>query len=209
MSEAIKKHGPIDHLLESSAHPSRSGTSDVLIQERLGVAQLQLIARNGKVSQLQKNLIEFLGHKEALAPMEGAERKGAFICATGPLEYWVFVYGRSVPRAADFLEQIVGDSACIFDQSEGRCILRFSGENALNVLAKGMPLDLHPTAFPSQGTAYTVIEHVPTLVARRVRSACWDISIPRSYAVSFVTWLMEAAREYGYVIEKPRSLRQD
>jgi len=169
--------------------------SDISIHERPGVTQLQLVARNGKTAELAANISRFLARKTALAPSEGAANKGLFICATGPREYWVFTQTQNPSEAIEVLSKIIGSSASLFDQSQGKYVVRLAGKHVSGILAKGTALDLHRDAFPALGASHTVIEHIPALVARY--ADYHEISVPRSYANSFITWLREAAREYG------------
>lgn len=176
------------------------GEPGVAIEERGEVTQLQLVARNGKSGLLGKRLARLLGRIKPLGALEGAENKGLFICAVGPRDYWVFADKMRSLAAFDALAEVAGDSASIFDQSEGRVVLRLSGEQAADILAKGSALDLQGPTFPATGGAQTVIEHIPALVAKRSAADAYDISVPHSYAASFVSWLREAARDSGYVI---------
>lgn len=198
MAETAGRQSPLAGLMEPGTHGD--GEPGVAIEERQEVTQLQLIARNGKTDVLGKQLAAFLGRKKPLGALEGAEKKGLFICAVGPRDYWVIADDMAPADAFKTLNKIVGDNASIFDQSEGGAVLRLSGEKAADILAKGSALDLQGPAFPAIGAANTVIEHIPVLVAKRPRADAYDISVPRGYAASFLNWLREAARDSGYVI---------
>ena len=198
MSEASGRQSPLAGLMEPGTYGG--GEPGVAIEERRDVAQLQLVARNGKTEILAKRLARFLGRKKPLGALEGAENKGLFICTVGPRETWVFAEDLTPADALQSLSKAAGDSASIFDQSEGRVMLHLAGEKAADILAKGSALDFHGPGFPATGAAYTVIEHIPVLVAKRSDADAYDISVPRSYAVSFLVWLRGAARDSGYVI---------
>lgn len=191
MVEVLKRTGAADHLLELGAYISANGETSVRIQELRDVAHFQLIARHNKVERLSRSLTKFLGRKSALAPLEGAVRNNLFICATGPREYWVMAEGQVAADSMKSIREAVGDNASIFDQTSSLRSFRFSGENAINVLAKGSSLDLRPNAFPAYSVSRSVIAHIPALIARRIEPICHDVSIPGSYAVSFAIWLMQ------------------
>ncbi len=205
MSDVMTPSSPFDSLLKSGVHTAASGATGISIGERRDVAQIQLIARKGKAEQAGRAFARFLGRKSVLAPLEGAERNGLLICATGPLEHWVFAQGRSPGEVKRELSGIVGASVSLFDQSAGRSVIRLSGAHVADVLAKGAPLDLQSESLPATGASHTAINHIPALVVRCANPACHDVSVPRSYAGSFIAWLCEAALEYGYVIEEPQS----
>lgn len=61
--------------------------------------------------------------------------------------------GHARSRARDLGQRLRG-LASIFDQSGGRTVLRLSGPRARDVLAKGLPIDLHSRAF-GPGSAAT------------------------------------------------------
>ena len=198
MSDIGNTHSPLDSLLTPGVSPSPGNTSGLSIQERRDVVQLQLIARNNRVAQAAEALAEFLGQQTALQPLEGAAKNGLSIFATGPREYWILAEGISAAQATTDVINITGQSASIFDQSDARIVIRLAGLNALNVLAKGTALDLGEDAFPQPGAAHTALNHIPAIIARHSVPSCFDVAIPRSYAASFMTWLRDAAREYGY-----------
>jgi len=97
--------------------------------------------------------------------------------------------------------EALGDTASLFDQTHGRFVVRISGDDATRLLAKGTSLDLDEGAFPAQGASHTTIEHLPALVVRRANPACFELSVPRSYAGSLLTWFTVAAEEFGYSAE--------
>ncbi len=194
----------LDHLLKPGRYPrADGGASSLVIQERPNVAQLQVIARKDQGASLARRLSALLGAATALAPLEGAEADGVDVYATGPLEYWVFSETHSAQVLERRLADELGETASLFDQSHARIVVRISGDSATGLLAKGTPLDLDAGAFPAEGASHTMIEHIPALVARRAVPACYDLSVPRSYAGSFVAWLAEAALGFGYTVQTP------
>ena len=52
------------------------------------------------------------------------------------------------------------------DQSHGRIVITIAGPKARNVLAKGTPVDLHPSAFGSGQCAVTQMAHVGVHLAQ-------------------------------------------
>jgi heterotetrameric sarcosine oxidase gamma subunit len=169
---------PLEGRTQLNAH------SGVSFQELSSITQFQVIVRKGKSTALGKKL----------APLEGREVDGLFICATGPGEYWVMAEKHDAHDVEAMLLKQFGETASLFDQSHGRVMLRIEGPRAADILAKGSPLDLD--AMPASGAAHTVIDYIPALLAWRDGFEGVDVSIPRSYAVSFVTWLAEAALEF-------------
>ena len=184
----------LEGLLKPAALTGSAEKADLTIEERRGVVQLQLIARNGKAPQLTAGIMTLLGRTSTLAPMEGDGTEELFVCATGPLEYWVLIESEGAAEAVERIRDISRECASLFDQSHGRFVVRLSGPRAQSVLGKGTALDLRPSHFPARGGAHTTIAHIPALVIGR-GPAVFDVSAAASYAGSFVAWLKEAGRK--------------
>ncbi len=90
------------------------------------MTQFQVIVRKGKSTAFGRKL----------APLEGAEVGGLFICATGPDEYWVMAVKQGASDVETRLLKQFGETASLFDQSHGRAVLRIEGPCAADVLAK-------------------------------------------------------------------------
>ncbi|MHA1164595.1 MAG: sarcosine oxidase subunit gamma [Alphaproteobacteria bacterium] len=192
----------LDLLLKPGRYPrGGDGAINLVIQEQPNVAQIQLIARKGQGASLARRVSSFLGIQKTLAPREGGQADGIHIYATGPLEYWVFSAKHSARLLEQRLADELGDSASLFDHSHARFVVRINGDDATGLLAKGTSLDLDESAFPAHGASHSTIEHIPALVARRSSPPCFELSVPRSYAGSLLSWLAEAAQEFGYILK--------
>lgn len=155
--------------------------SQLSVQEMPGITQFQAIIRKGKT----------IGRGHKLSPLEGAEIDGLFICAVGPGDYWIF----TEKHDEQGINKLLGETASLFEQSHGRVVLRIEGACAADILAKGSPLDAE--VMPERGAAHTVVEHIPVLVAKHDEVDGYLVSIPRSFANSFVAWLTEAALDFA------------
>lgn len=178
------------------------GASSLVIQERPNVAQIQVIARKDKVDSLARRLSALLGTGTALAPLEGVETDAFRVYATGPREYWVFSETLGAGELERRLGDELGDTASLFDQSHVRIVVGIRGDGATGILALGTPLDLEGGTPPAPGACHSALDHVPALVVRRAERNSYDLSVPRSYAESFVAWFSEAALEFGYTVEE-------
>ncbi len=204
MPDTIARHSALEGLLVPGRYPRTGGGAfNLVIQERPDVTQLQLIARKDQSALLARRLSSFLGTGKALAPLEGAEADGVHVYATGPLEYWLFSETHSAQALQRRLADELADTASLFNQSHARFVVRISGDDATRLLAKGTPLDLEAGALPAHGASHTMIEHISALVARCATPVYYDLSVPCSYAGSFLAWLAEAALEIGYIVEPP------
>ncbi|MBL8566391.1 MAG: sarcosine oxidase subunit gamma [Hyphomicrobiaceae bacterium] len=94
------------------------------------------------------------------------------------------------------LKPIVAGLAAVVDQSDARGIVAISGTRALNVLAKGVPIDLHERAFATGDVANTHASHIAITIARLDDTPTFELTMYRSYATSFTDWLRSATAEF-------------
>ena len=97
------------------------------------------------------------------------------------------------------LKERLGSIATVSDQSHGRVIIRISGPNARQVLAKGTPVDLHQDEFPIGKSAVTQMAHVGVHLTRTGENT-FELSVFRGFAESFWEWLAQQAGEFGYQV---------
>jgi sarcosine oxidase subunit gamma len=90
--------------------------------------------------------------------------------------------------------------ASISDQSGGRTVLRVSGPRARDVLAKGLPIDLHPRVFAPGSAATSAIALMGVQLWQIDDRPSYDIALFRSLSASFWRWLASSAAEFGYEV---------
>jgi methylglutamate dehydrogenase subunit D len=101
--------------------------------------------------------------------------------------------------AADLAKRLKG-LASVSDQSGGRTVVRLSGPRARDVLAKGLPIDLDPIAFPPNGAVTSVISLMGVQLWQVDGTPAYDIAFFRSLSGSFWRWLTASAAEFGYEV---------
>ena len=84
----------------------------------------------------------------------------------------------------------------IVDQSDARAVVRISGSRARDVLAKGVPIDLHPRAFKANNVAITHASHIGIIFWQIDDAPTYEIAMFRSFADSFAHWLIELSAEF-------------
>jgi len=104
--------------------------------------------------------------------------------------------------ARDLAEKLKG-LASISDQSGGRTVLRVKGPHARDVLAKGLPIDLHSRAFGPGRAATSTISLMGVQLWQVDDAPTYDIALFRSVSASFWRWLTASAAEFGYDITTP------
>jgi sarcosine oxidase subunit gamma len=91
-------------------------------------------------------------------------------------------------------------TASVFDQSDSRIVLEVGGPRIRDALAKGLPIDLHPTAFRKGDAAITTTNHISVHVWQVDDAPRYRLAVPRSYFGSFWRGFAAAAAEYGCVV---------
>ncbi len=125
------------------------------------------------------------------------EGNGIAVVWAGPGQ-WLAVAERGEGRDLEVeLKTKLAGIASVVDQSDGRVVVRVSGPRARDVLAKGVPIDLHPRAFKPGDVAITHASHVGVILWQTDEAPTYEAAMFRSYADSFAHWLFESAAEYA------------
>ena len=142
-------------------------------------------------------------------PCTSAARDRVSVLWLGPDQWLVTCPAQDLPGLlASLRDALAGVHAAITDITDGRVAFRLAGPSAREVLAKGCPLDLHPRAFAPGRCAQSLLEKASVLIHlvddEPVRGPGFDVYVDRSFAQYLWTWLEDAGREYGVLIEPPR-----
>jgi methylglutamate dehydrogenase subunit D len=175
------------------------GGAGLRIEERADIALASVIARRGKRDALVSAVETTYG--VALSSSARRASKGAVSFAgTGP-DQWIA--SAEAPEAANFAARLrsrIGLFAAVSDQSDARLILRLSGPRVRDVLAKGVPVDLHPKAFKTGDVATTLVAYIGVQIDMLDDQPTYQLTAPRSMAGSFWSWLAASAAEFGYEV---------
>jgi len=189
--------------LAGVAVPGRFGKdgdeAGVVIAERRGLGLATVASRKGQTQALKREVASAYGVE---LPDSSRVVKGPAVSFVGygPGQ-WLAV---SETLANETLARDLGERlrglASISDQSGGRTVLRLSGPRARAVLAKGLPIDLHPRAFGPGSAATSTISLMGVLLWQVDDAPTYDLAIFRSVSASFWRWLTASAAEFGYEI---------
>jgi heterotetrameric sarcosine oxidase gamma subunit len=128
----------------------------------------------------------------ALPPPGKQLRHGAVLYLWAGPESWLAIADAADPNFDLTLAQSCNGLAAVTDQSDGRSILQIAGPAAREALAKLVPIDLHPSAFPPDATALTLAGHIPIQIWHS--TAGFELACFRSYAETLYEALIEASR---------------
>ena len=92
---------------------------------------------------------------------------------------------------------MTGHVASVVDIGAGQTVIRLSGSSALQVLARGCALDLHPSVFPPGACAQTLLARAQVLLIAVDDAPTFDIVVRRSFAPYVAAWLEDSARDFG------------
>ncbi len=180
--------------IATAGHFGRAGATGLTIVERTDIAFATVIARRDQRGTLATACNTAFG----LVPPDGPRRVtvGALTFAgTGPGQW--MASSQSEPNMAARLRAVIGPFAAVTDQSDSRLVLDLSGPNVRDVLAKGVPIDLHREVFKVGGVAVTLVAYIGVQIDR-LDETTYQLTTPRSTAGSFWSWLSASAAEFGY-----------
>jgi methylglutamate dehydrogenase subunit D len=104
-------------------------------------------------------------------------------------------------RDAADLESVLradlGPLASVVDQSDSRLLVELSGGKARELLAKLVPVDLHPRAFRTDDTAMTLVGHIAGQISQIDAAPTYELMVFRGFAESFLQDVMAYGAQYG------------
>ena len=194
--------------LAGIAVPGRYGRKDgepgIVVSERIGLGLATVAARKGQAEALKAAVASAYGVQLPASSRvaEGRDAQGSAVSfiGYGPGQWLAVSESFASEALARDLQDKLQGLASISDQSGGRTVLRIGGRRAREVLAKGLPIDLDPRAFPLGSAATSAISHMGVQIWQMDDTRSYDIAIFRSLSESFWRWLTASAAEFGYEV---------
>ena len=173
------------------------GEPGVIIAERVGLGLATVATRKGAPLRAAVKASYGVDLPDASAIAHGPN---VSFVGYGPGQ-WLAVSETLVNEAlARDLAQRLKGLASISDQSGGRTVLRLSSSRARDVIAKGLPIDLHPRSFAPGSAATSTISLMGVQLWQMDDAPTYDIALFRSVSASFWRWLTASAAEFGYEV---------
>lgn len=177
----------------------KGGEPGIVIAERSGLGLATVAARKGQAGALNDAVASAYG----VALPDGSHvihgREASFV-GYGPGQWLAISESLAKEALARDLGQRLKGLASISDQSGGRTVLRLTGPRARGVLAKGLPIDLHPRAFGPGSAATSTISLMGVQLWQVDDAPSYDIALFRSLSASFWRWLTSSSAEFGYEV---------
>jgi sarcosine oxidase, subunit gamma len=133
-------------------------------------------------------------HKQLPNVGEMRSAWGSFLLGAA-FERWLLIADEKAADSAGTLEHLADAFEITLEAGDAWAQFAISGSAALDLLAKGCALDMHPRVFTKDVCATTRFAQVRCVLFRAANSH--RLLVGRSYAVSLAEWLVEAAQEFG------------
>lgn len=140
---------------------------------------------------------EALGASLPPDPNRVSEGSGRAVLWLGPDEWLVVAADGEAPELERRIRDTAGDDPwlSVTDLSHNYTGLALSGTAAVDVLAKGCPLDLHPRSFGPGDCAQTVLAGTRVLL-RATATGTFELWVRNSFARYTAAWLEDAMQEF-------------
>jgi methylglutamate dehydrogenase subunit D len=170
--------------------------ANVTLEQRHGCVLATVSVRKNQLQALERRVHEVFGLHLPDTPKCVSAGPISFLWA-GTGQWLAAGEGENGTAFERRLRDALGKFASISDQSDGRVVIRAGGVRARDALAKGVPIDLHPSAFHAGDAAITTVAYIGLQIWQVDDAPTYEFIVPRSYAVSFGEWLTDAAAEFG------------
>ena len=135
------------------------------------------------------------------APLKLAREGGRAAVWMAPDELLLLVPYPEAGADVARLDELLGPRHHLaLDMSDTRVVLRLTGDQVGEVLAKGAPCDLSDRAFPPGSVRRTHLGGIAVAIWR-LDAGSWEVAAFRSYAHHLMAWIEDAARpgsQVGY-----------
>lgn len=110
---------------------------------------------------------------------------------------WLVVGPREPTRdlSTELAAVLPADVAAVVDLSAGRRVFSITGARARDLLAKELPIDLHPASFPPGHCLQSAMARIGVLI-HAVERDRFDVFVYRAFARHFHEVLVDAAMEF-------------
>jgi len=175
----------------------KGGEPGIVIAERSGLGLATVAARKGPPVRAAVKASYRVDLPDDSTVVQGPE---VSFVGYGPGQWLAVSEKLAGDGLAQDLKHRLKGLASVSDQSGGRTVLRLSGPRARDVLAKGLPIDLHPRAFGPGSAATSTISLMGVQLWQVDDAPSYDIALFRSLSASFWRWLTASAAEFGYEV---------
>ena len=194
----LERKSALVDALQSAGRNGTTGQRRLRIGETRGWNLLQVASFSATLEELEQAVRPLLGGDLPTRLGKAISVNGRRLLKTGPEQF------RTITRASEdlttaFEAAVTQDIRTVTPLSHSRTCIFVEGLSARELLATGIALDLHPTAFQLDSFALTGLHHTPILIHRSGDNR-YDLYVMRTFALWAWEWLTDAALPYGYEI---------
>ena len=200
-TDVTGRQSALNHFLGAVEAGSRTGGDAVIISERPFLGHLNLRG-DPQDEGFMGVAASVLGFDLPTEPNTSAAKDDLLALWLGPDEWQIVTPPAAQTQLLDSLESAFnGMHVAVTDVTGGQAVITVSGPRARDVLAKGCPLDLHPSIFKPSHCAQTLLAKANVLI-RCVDDSppSFELIVRRSFAEYTALWLNDAALEYGVAV---------
>jgi sarcosine oxidase, subunit gamma len=196
IAEAVRRSALADYAERFSAiHQMTGGAVSVRELPFLTQINLRVDPHDG---ELMTRLRATLGLELPQSPnttTANADRRALWL---GPDE-WLLVAPEGQLEAIDrdLRNGLSGAIASLVDVSANRTMLEIAGPGTIDLLARGIPIDLHARSFRPGSCAQTLLAKAQVIIERRSDSTEFHLYVRGSFARYAADWLIDASLGLG------------
>jgi sarcosine oxidase subunit gamma len=191
----LEARSAIDGPLARGGHDGADGRRRLRLGELRGYQLVQLGHYAGTAPACAVAMGAALGHELPQSSREVCHAGADVLMRIAPDQYWLITTDRA--RAATLDAAMPADVGAVLCLTASRTRIVIEGADARAVLAKLLPLDLHPTVFPVGCFAQTGMHHVGGLLYRAGADR-YDYFALRTYGATMWEAIADAALPFGY-----------
>ncbi len=199
VTEEVAARSPLAHAGLEALTQVTDSNAPVQLRERalLGHLTLRCDPKNGAQTAAFKDAT---GLVLPTTPLTSVASDDAVVRWMAPDEWLITVAASSLLPLQQRLAEIMPGHCAVVDVSSGLTVFELSGERALDVLKKCVPIDLHPRHFPVNKVVSTAFAKA-SCTLRRLDVQTFELVVRRSFADYMWLWLQDASLEYGLHVE--------
>lgn len=187
-------------VLDSGGRNGSDGFRRLRLGELTGWQLIQLSCFSTMLSNLSAAVSPVLGAHLPTRVGEVRTAGNRTLLKTRLDQFWIFT--RDDDDLAPVLGSVVTPSlGSISLLSHSRACIFIKGPAVRELLALGVALDLHPTAFAIGQFALTGLHHTPVLIHREGESH-YNLFVMRTFALTVWDWISDAALRFGYECDR-------
>jgi methylglutamate dehydrogenase subunit D len=201
---SLVARAPLQGIAQQGRFGAVGSRPGLIVEVRTDLALASVIARRSRERELKGFVAKAFGIELPDGPRVAAN--GGISFAGLGVHHWFAAAENAADT--DFVVRLgegLAGLASITDQTDGRVVLRLRGNRARDVLAKGVPLDLHHRSFKTGDIASTLLAYIGVQIEQLDDAPTFQLMAFRSLAGSLWSWLTKSAAEFGYEVWTPNS----